>query len=77
MYNNLRAEMARNKVTVGAIADFLGVRYATVSDKLNGRSRFFLDESFAIKAHFFPDCSVEYLFGNQPTNQITKTSAAE
>jgi hypothetical protein len=54
--------MARNKVTVGEIADLLGVRYGTVSDKLNGRSRFFLDESMAIKDKYFPGCTVEYLF---------------
>lgn len=61
-YSNLRAEMARNGVTVMQIAELLKVRYATVSDKLNGRSRFFCDEAIKIKRHFFPHCSVEYLF---------------
>lgn len=61
-YKNLRAEMARNGVTIRQIAESLGVRFATISDKLNGRSRFFCDEAFHIKRHFFPNCSIEYLF---------------
>ncbi|UUZ80679.1 helix-turn-helix domain-containing protein [Paenibacillus sp. P26] len=61
-YRNLRAEMARNGVTITQIAKLLGVRFATVSDKLNGRSRFFCDEAILIKRHFFQDCLLEYLF---------------
>ncbi len=62
MYMNLRAEMARNDVTIGDIAKVLDVRYATICDKLNGRFRFYYDEALKIKKHFFPDCSLEYLF---------------
>ncbi|WP_428993679.1 XRE family transcriptional regulator [Brevibacillus choshinensis] len=61
-YKNLRAEMARQTITVGELAKLLGVRYATVSDKLNGRSRFFYDEASHIRRKFFPKCSLEYLF---------------
>jgi transcriptional regulator with XRE-family HTH domain len=61
-YKNLRAEMARKGVTLGQIAKLLNVRFATVSDKLNGRSRFFCDEALRIKRHFFPDFSIDYLF---------------
>lgn len=62
MLRNLRAEMARQGVTVGDVAEALGVRNATVSDKLNGRYRFYFDEAFKIKCRFFPDHSLEYLF---------------
>lgn len=62
LYKNLRAEMARNDVTIGEMAEALGVRYATVSDKLNGKSRFYYDEASKIKRHFFPSCQLEYLF---------------
>ncbi|RKO63229.1 helix-turn-helix domain-containing protein [Caldibacillus debilis] len=70
-YKNLRAEMARNGVTIRQIADLLGVRFATISDKLNGRSRFFCDEAIRIKRHFFPDCSLEYLFDDEDEQQHT------
>ena len=64
-YKNLRAEMARKGVTVRQIAQFLKVRFATVSDKLNGRSRFFCDEAIQIKRRFFPECPLEYLFDDE------------
>ncbi|WP_031515451.1 helix-turn-helix transcriptional regulator [Desulfofalx alkaliphila] len=62
MYKNLRAEMARNNVTIRDIASALGVRYATISDKLNGKFRFYYDEALKIRNIFFPDCKLEYLF---------------
>lgn len=64
-YRNLRAEMARNGVTVGDVARMLNVRFATVSDKMNGRSRFYFDEASKIKTEFFPECSLEYLFEHE------------
>lgn len=64
MYRNLKAEKARNNVTNEKIATCLGVRKATISDKLNGRSRFFFDECLKIKQEFFPELPLEYLFDN-------------
>lgn len=69
MYKNLRAEMKRNDVTIGDMAEALGVRYATVNDKLNGKFRFYYDEALKIKRHFFPECDIEYLF--ESTNKKT------
>ena len=66
-FKNLRAEMARENVTIGDIAEFLGVRFATVSDKMNGRSPFKFSEATKIRKKFFPKCSLEYLFDDQPT----------
>jgi len=54
--------MAREGIVIRQIAELLNVRFATVSDKLNGRSRFFCDEAIKIKRAFFPNQSVEYLF---------------
>lgn len=62
MYPNLRAEMAYNGVTIKDISNFLGVRYATVSDKMLGKSRFFFDEALKIKNEFFAEYEIEYLF---------------
>lgn len=65
MYRNLEAEMARNKVTKKDIAKLLGVRYATVLDKMNGKYRFYYDEALAIKKAFFPNLNIEYLFDSE------------
>lgn len=64
-YKNLRAEMARSSVTAAQIAELLRLRRATVSDKINGRSRFFCDEAILIRNTFFSECSIEYLFEQQ------------
>ena len=65
MHNNLRAEMARKGLTMSDLADLLGVRHATISDKINGKFRFYYDEAVKIKNAFFPDLSLEYLFENE------------
>lgn len=62
MYKNLEAEMARQKITKTNLSKLLEVRYATVLDKMSGKSRFFYDEANKIKNSFFPDLSLEYLF---------------
>lgn len=62
MYNNLEAEMARNKITRKDLAVVLGVRYATIIDKLKGRSTFTLNEAFKIRDTYFPGLTIEYLF---------------
>ena len=62
MYKNLEAEMVRNDITRKDISEYIGVRYATVVQKLNGRYQFSLEEAFAIKNRFFPELDFEYLF---------------
>lgn len=62
MYKNLEAEMARKRITRNDISTILGVRYATVIEKLNGKYDFKLKEAFVIKEEMFPDLSIEYLF---------------
>lgn len=62
MYRNLEAEMAREGITRKDLAETLGVRYATIIDKMKGRYSFTLDEAFIIRNKFFPHLSFEYLF---------------
>lgn len=62
MHRNLRAEMAREGITMVHIADYLNLRYATVNEKVNGKYRFYYDEALKIKQRFFPNQSIEYLF---------------
>lgn len=68
MYCNLKAEMARKGIKVKDIADLLGVRRATASDKINGKYRFYCDEAIKIKETFFSDLNIDYLFQFKPKN---------
>lgn len=70
MYKNLEAEMARLGITRGNLAEILNVRYATIIEKMNGKSRFYYDEAMKIKNTLFPELSLEYLF--DPTDQLFK-----
>lgn len=62
MFPNLLAEMKKNRIKKTDLSNFLGVRYATILDKLNGKSPFMLTEALKIKGRFFPDKTIEYLF---------------
>lgn len=65
MLRNLKAEMVRNNIKTKDIAELLGVRDATVYDKLNGHYDFSFNEALTIKRKFFPKYDLEYLFDNQ------------
>ena len=45
IYGNLRLEMVRKGVTYQDLADALGVRHGTISDKMNGKSDFWYHEA--------------------------------
>lgn len=62
MYKVLRDKMKEKKVTNKDIAEFLNKREATISDKINGKYPFTLDESLAIRNKFFKGESIETLF---------------
>ncbi|QKQ06035.1 helix-turn-helix transcriptional regulator [Staphylococcus saprophyticus] len=65
MLNNLETVRKRNKISLVDIADLLGVRYQTVSDKINGISDFKFGEALLIKNTFFPEYEIEFLFSNE------------
>ncbi|MEK4283251.1 helix-turn-helix domain-containing protein [Ureibacillus sp. FSL K6-0165] len=67
-YPNLKAEMARYGVRQVDIANLLGVREGTVSDKMNGKSVFDIDEAFKIKMKFFPHLLLDYLFSKSKSD---------
>lgn len=62
MYKNLKAEMARNSVLGKDIAKALGIRQATISSRLTGKTEFSYKEAKRIKDTFFPNVELEYLF---------------
>lgn len=61
-YPNLRAEMARKKVKGYELAAALGIRQATLSAKLNGKSDWTLEESRAAKLFIGTAMPLELLF---------------
>ena len=61
-YANLEAEITRKGLSKKEIAETLGVRLATVYNKLKGKCPFTLDEAFKIRNKHFPDFALEYLF---------------
>lgn len=62
MYPNLRAEMARKRVTGNDLAEVLNIRPATFSEKMNGKSGFTFAEAQIIKAYLGTSLSLEELF---------------
>lgn len=61
-FSNLRAEMARNGVTLQDIGKTLCVNRDTASRKLSGKSPITLAEAFSIVNNLFPSCDIRYLF---------------
>lgn len=60
----LNIDLARKekRVAIVDIADFLGVRAQTVSDKLKGKYPFTFQEALLVQEHFFPEYELKYLF---------------
>ena len=65
MYLNLRAEMARQKVTLAMLAEVCGVTVSTMSQKNCGKSPFTFDEACAIKKALHTDLPLEVLFAKE------------
>ena len=63
-YPNLKAEMARSNVAVKDLMVVTGKSRAGVSNNLNGRGRFSIDEAVAIRDLLFPNLTIDYLFAS-------------
>ncbi len=61
MFSNLNAEMARNKLTIKALAEKTGITYESLKNKMCGTTEFKRSEMISIKK-VFPACSLDYLF---------------
>ena len=64
MFPNLRAEMARNKLTSKAMSGMVGIAPESMQNKLLGKTEFKLGEMLTIRS-IFPGCSLDYLFTNE------------
>ena len=65
MLNNLKAEMARNNMTIKNLAEKTGISYESLKNKMSGQTEFKRSEMILIKKEF-PDCSLDYLFSTEP-----------
>lgn len=61
-YENLRAEMGRKNLTIGGIAETIGMNRETLGRKLARKCPLKLNEAFQIMRACFPDSSIEYIF---------------
>lgn len=66
-YVNLRAEMAKNGVSVEDVAQTLGIHRNTATNKICGDTPFTIDEAFALRDARFPGYEVGYLFRKRAT----------
>lgn len=62
MFSELRAEMARKKITIKQLADKVQVNRDTMGGKLSGKRPLYLHEAFIIQRAFFPNKDVIKLF---------------
>ncbi|WP_250277405.1 helix-turn-helix domain-containing protein [[Clostridium] colinum] len=72
-FQNLRAEMARNQVTIKEMSDYLGISRDTLANKLSMRRQINLDEALLLSRKFFPDSTLNYLF-EELDSSVAKTS---
>ena len=62
-YPELKKRMRERRIRVYAMAEKLGVTRDTLARWVNGESRMPLEDAMRIRRLFFPECSIEELFG--------------
>ena len=67
-YPNLKAEMARDNIGIKDLMEVTGKSRAAVSNNLNGRGKFSVEDSLKIRNNLFPKLSIDYLFGSEKEN---------
>lgn len=67
---NLKKEMAGADISVEALAQFLQLHRNTVSNKIEGTSKFTVDEAFKIQEKFFPGIGLAYLFKESDSTSV-------
>lgn len=62
MLKNLKHALETKHITYIQVSKALNCRPATVSDKINGKTKFSFDEAFKIQEVFLPEYDLKYLF---------------
>lgn len=66
-YPNLEAEISRFDYSIEDICAVLGKNSRTVRDWMDGKECGFpIPLAFKLKEEMFPDCSIDYLFSDEP-----------
>ena len=65
----LKIEMAIKGITIEDIAHALKIHRNTAAQKVNGLSKFNIEEAFCIKEKFFPDKELKVLFSKSRQEQ--------
>lgn len=65
MYRNVKVEMARKNINIMDLADKTGIRYQTLTLKLNGSSQLLFSEARKIKAALETEVPLEDLFAEE------------
>lgn len=60
---NLRAEISRNGLINVALGNAIGLKESSINSRVRGDVDFRVEELIAIRDHFFPNCSLDYLAG--------------
>lgn len=74
IFENLRAEMARKRVTISEMAEYLQINRDTLGNKLARKRPINLDEALRIARKFFPEHDVYYLFKELVDDEPQKTA---
>ena len=61
-YKNLKAEMARSNVEIKDLMRVTGKSRSGISNNLNGKGKFSVEDGLSIRNSLFPDLSIDYLF---------------
>lgn len=64
-YPNLRAEMARKGIGISELMVATGKSRPGISNNLNGKGKFSIDESIAIRDSLFSGMALDYLFSQE------------
>lgn len=65
MLYNLEKARKDNGVTKVDLADLIGVKYQTITEKIEGNSSFKFEEALIIKETYFPEYDLVYLFSKE------------
>lgn len=70
MTKNIERIRLKENVTLVDMADFLGIDYRTIREKIDGNSDFKFKEAMAIRNKFFPEYDAEFLFSDDLTQVV-------
>lgn len=65
IYPNLAKAMSERRVSFGGLSKGTGIPRTTLYEKLNGKTRFYIQEAIAIKSFLKVKASLETLFAEE------------